>query len=232
MRILLVSPPHAHGAWIARALSEAAHSLLQVEDLTDGLFWAGEEAFDAAVVIAPERSQLAPLKAALPRLAALMGGAGILAILAQGAGAVDRSATLRAGADGCLDMPASAIELHERLSVLNGRRAANRAARSDQIQADVHVDSLIDKASRAGMTRREMLIFKCLLHHADRPVSRHDLARYWSDLDDVDPSLVNPAISRLRRKLEAYGIEADIETLSGYGYRLRVLRPGRVASSA
>ena len=55
MRILLISPNHAEGAWLQKALQESAHSLQRAEDLRDGLFVAGEEPFDAVIVMALER---------------------------------------------------------------------------------------------------------------------------------------------------------------------------------
>ncbi|WP_198404307.1 helix-turn-helix domain-containing protein, partial [Burkholderia ambifaria] len=80
----------------------------------------------------------------------------------------------------------------------------------------------IDAAFRRAITRREALLFECLMRHGDAPVSREQLVRYiWQDAEDIDPSGVNVVVSRLRRKLVKHMPQASIETVSRYGYRIR-----------
>ncbi|WP_296650839.1 response regulator transcription factor [Paraburkholderia sp.] len=223
MRILLVSPPRTQGAWIARSLHEHAHSLKEVPAIDDGIFWAGEETFDAAILVASHEQPMSALCGALPRLAHSMAGRAILAVLDRQAGSPDRSAALRAGADACLCTPVSSIELHERLIAFQRTaRYAGASARTAQTADDALASRMLDDAQRAGLTRREFLLLKCLLRQANHPVARDDMIRYvWSGREDVDPSTINRAVSRLRSKLGQRSCVARIETIAGYGYRLR-----------
>jgi two-component system, OmpR family, response regulator len=222
MRILLVSASPTEGAWIARSLHEHAHSIKEVPAIDDGIFWAGEETFDVAILVASPAEPLSALCDALPRLAHCMAGRAILAVLDRQAGAAERSAALRAGADACLCAPVSAIELYERLIVLrkNSRFMATGFGTAPP-SGDPLARRMLDDIQRAGLTRREFLLLKCLLRRANCPVARDDMIRYaWPEREDVDPSTINLAVSRLRRKLGQRSVGARIETITGYGYQL------------
>jgi two-component system, OmpR family, response regulator len=228
MRILLISPSHAEGAWLQKALQESAHSLQRAEDLRDGAFVAGEEPFDAVIVMALDSAWLPPLLDILPQLVKVTGGATILAVLGIEAGAPARSQVLRAGADACFRYPFSFIEMHERMLAL--LRTVTTAPVSTQIesgsatpQLDAGTREIVEGARRAELTRREYLLVECLLRQPNMPVPRDQMIRYaWPDKDEIDPSTVNLVVSRLRRKLERVAIEARIETISRYGYQLTV----------
>jgi two-component system, OmpR family, response regulator len=228
MRILLISPCHAEGAWLQKALQESAHSLQRAEELRDGLYLAGEEPFDAVIAVALEGALLPELLALLPGLAKATNGATIIAVLGIEASARERSQLLRAGADACFRHPFSFIEMHERMLAL--RRTAPTltppsppGAQSAVVtpQLDASTREIVEGTRRAELTRREYLLVECLLRQANMPVPRDQMIRYaWPEKDDIDPSTVNLVVSRLRRKLERVAIEMRIETISRYGYQL------------
>jgi two-component system, OmpR family, response regulator len=226
MRILLISPVHAEGAWLQKALLESAHSLERAEDLRDGLFLAGEEPFDTIIVMALDSAWLTPLLEMLPELVKATGGATILAVLGIEAGAHARSQVLRAGADACFRYPFSFIEMHERLLALMRTVSAAPAhgpakGKSAIPQLDAGTHEIVEGTHRAELTRREYLLLECLLRHLNTPVPRDQMIRYaWPDKGEIDPSTVNLVVSRLRRKLESEAFEARIETISRYGYQL------------
>jgi two-component system, OmpR family, response regulator len=227
MRILLISPSHAEGAWLQKALQESAHSLQRADDLRDGVFLAGEEPFDAVIVVALESAWLTPLLDLLPDLVAATGGATILTVLGIEAGAHARSQVLRAGADACFRYPFSFIEMHERmLALLRTVAVAPAPAQTGKggaatPQLDAGTREIVEGDRRAELTRREYLLVECLLRQPNMPVPRDQMIRYaWPDKDEIDPSTVNLVVSRLRRKLEREAIEARIETISRYGYQL------------
>ncbi|QGZ65909.1 response regulator transcription factor [Paraburkholderia acidisoli] len=237
MRILLISPHHAEGAWLHKALHESAHSLQRADDLRDGVFVAGEEPFDAVIVVALDGARLTALHAVLPGLVEVARGAAIVTVLGVEASARERSRLLRAGADACFRHPFSFIEMHERLLALSrtatkppapvasatplphdalSAQAAKAAPRLDAATREI-----VEGERRAGLTRREYLLIECLLREACRPVPREQVIRYaWPEKDDIDASTVNLVVSRLRRKLDGAGIDARIETISRYGYQL------------
>jgi two-component system, OmpR family, response regulator len=235
MRILLISPCHAEGAWLQKALQESAHSLQRAEELRDGLYIAGEESFDAVIAVALDGAMLPELLTLLPRFAQATSGATIIAVLGIEASAQARSQLLRAGADACFRYPFSFIEMHERMLALlrtggapvahmtMNAPGAQTLADSDAIAPllDASTREIVEGARRAELTRREYLLVECLLRQPNMPVPRDQMIRYaWPEKDDIDPSTVNLVVSRLRRKLEREAIELRIETISRYGYQL------------
>jgi two-component system, OmpR family, response regulator len=242
MRILLISPNHAEGAWLQKALLESAHSLQRAEDLRDGLFVAGEEPFDAVIVMALEGALLPALQGMLPGLVEVTGGATLIAVLGIEASVSERSKLLRLGADACFRYPFSFIEMHERMLALLRTTAARgagvqgsppapatngyqRALSAPQLDAGTR--EIVEGGRRAELTRREYLLVECLLRQANTPVPREQMIRYaWPEKDDIDASTVNLVVSRLRRKLEREAIEVRIETISRFGYQLTLAASG------
>lgn len=238
MRILLIAPPHAEGAWLQKALQESAHSLQRADDLRDGLFVAGEEPFDAVIVMALDGALLPTLHGILPGLVDVTGGATLIAVLGIEASASERSKLLRMGADACFRYPFSFIEMHERLLALLRTTAACGGAVQGMApvapasgfqppqnvpQLDAGTREIVEGARRAELTRREYLLVECLLRQANTPVPRDQMIRYaWPEKDEIDASTVNLVVSRLRRKLEREAIETRIETISRYGYQLTI----------
>lgn len=236
MRILLISPNHAEGAWLHKALQESAHSLQRADDLRDGLFVAGEEPFDAVIAMALDGALLPALHGILPGLAKVTGGATIIAVLGIEASASERSKVLRSGADACFRYPFSFIEMHERMLALlrttaacgsgvqgkPGVPAVNGAPAIQSVpQLDAGTREIVEGGRRAELTRREYLLIECLLRQANTPVPRDQMIRYaWPEKDDIDASTVNLVVSRLRRKLERQALEVRIETISRFGYQL------------
>ncbi|RAR51372.1 DNA-binding response OmpR family regulator [Paraburkholderia unamae] len=238
MRILLIAPPHAEGAWLQKALQESAHSLQRADDLRDGLFVAGEEPFDAVIVMALDGALLPTLHGILPGLVDVTGGATLIAVLGIEASASERSKLLRMGADACFRYPFSFIEMHERLLALLRTTAAcgggvqgmapvapasGSQPPQNVPQLDAGTREIVEGERRAELTRREYLLVECLLRQANTPVPRDQMIRYaWPEKDEIDASTVNLVVSRLRRKLEREAIETRIETISRYGYQLTI----------
>lgn len=224
MRVLLVSSSDAEAAYLHKALRESAHSVHTADNLRYALYLAANEEFDAIMIAAPGTASLATILDALPEFARLPRAPAIIVALAH-ASAYDRSRILRAGADACFAQPYSFLEMQERMLALH--RAAS--TRSNQprdtyaLKLDPLTRDLVEDGRRVLMTKREYLLIECLLRQANAPVAREQLIRYaWSDKEDVDPSSVNLVVSRLRKKLEAHGVRAKVETVSRFGYQLTV----------
>ncbi|RFU48126.1 response regulator transcription factor [Paraburkholderia sp. DHOC27] len=227
MRILFVATPHPESAWLFKALQESAHSLQRADDLRDGAFLAGQEAFDVIVVMSLDPGAYPALLAALPQFVEAGSGAAIVAVLGQ-SGAQERARALRAGADACFGQPYSFIEMHERMQALR-RTSASRVSRDQPVATPTamtlalnpHTRELMEGSRRVEVTRREYLLLECLMRQINAPVPRDQLIRYaWPEKEDVDPSSVNLVVSRLRRKLAQHLPEVRIETISRYGYQI------------
>lgn len=71
------------------------------------------------------------------------------------------------------------------------------------------------------LTKNEMIIFTCLLNHRGDIVSRDELmTELWNNEEYINENALTVNISRLRAKLESFGIENAIETRKGLGYKL------------
>ncbi|MCU9614399.1 response regulator transcription factor [Caldibacillus lycopersici] len=73
------------------------------------------------------------------------------------------------------------------------------------------------------LTKKEADILESLLERYPRVAGREDLLeKLWDDLSYVDENTLNVNITRVRKKLELFGIQGAIETVRGVGYRMHV----------
>lgn len=71
------------------------------------------------------------------------------------------------------------------------------------------------------LTKNEMIIFACLLHHRGNIVSRDELmTELWNNEEYINENALTVNISRLRAKLIEFGMEDAITTRKGQGYKL------------
>ncbi|WP_118180101.1 response regulator transcription factor [Paraburkholderia phosphatilytica] len=222
MKILLVASSDAERGYLSKAFRESANSVTAVDDVRYALYLSAQEPFDAVVMSGAGAAQLDALAGMLPSFAALSGAPAIVLAL-SGVKAEDRVRMLRLGADACFVQPYSFLEMLERMLALH--RASNPRAANAEMPAELALDALtrelVQGNTRVPMTKREFLLLECLLRHANTPVARDTLIRYaWPERDDVDPSSVNLAVSRLRRKLATHGFHCKVDTISRFGYQL------------
>jgi len=93
-----------------------------------------------------------------------------------------------------------------------------------------HGDLVIDEAlhglrgpeGEVRLTRTEWLLLKRFLEERGRVIPRETLlSRIWGPLYRTEASLLHDAVSRLRQRFHAAGLDPDlIETVHGVGYRL------------
>lgn len=218
MRIAVVEDNVELAKGIAFRLRDRGHS---VDVLHDGL--------QAADFLATEGADLIVLDISLPGqdgLAVLRGirnagdGTPVILLTAR-SDTADRVTGLDSGADDYLTKPFEMDELEARLRALARRKDLVFSAR-DQLGALV-----FDRTSRQLMEgdqpleipRREISVLECLVERRGRIVSKAQLtAHVYGTGADVDDSAVEPHVSRLRRRIEPYGIR--IKTARGLGYML------------
>jgi two-component system OmpR family response regulator len=220
-RILVVEDDADAADYILKGLREEGYTVEHVADGRDGLYLASASTFDAIVMdrMLPGMDGLSVIRAL--RAAEVETPILILSALAQ---LDERVKGLRAGGDDYLTKPFGFSELSARLANLM-RRGGARAAQTALSCADLHLDLLSRKVTRAGRTLdllpRELKLLEHLLRNKDRVVTRTMLLeQVWDYRFDPHTSLIDTHISRLRRKIDDGFDKPLLHTIRGTGYRL------------
>jgi two-component system, OmpR family, response regulator len=222
MRILIIEDDRDAAQYLAKGLRESGHSAEVAEDGRDGLLRAAVEPFDVLIV-----DRMLPNLDGLSLVQHLRktGHATPVLFLSALGDVDDRVRGLRAGGDDYLAKPYAFSELLARIENL-GRRRNQRAAATRLKVADLELDLLSRKASRAGqaidLQPREFQLLETLMRHAGQVMTRTMLLeQVWNYHFDPQTNVIDVHISRLRQKIDR-GFEPPlIHTVRGAGYCVR-----------
>jgi two-component system OmpR family response regulator len=222
MKILLVEDDAETATYLKRALGESGHGIDHTASGRDGLMLAAADPYDVIILdrMLPQVNGLTILRA--------IRAAGVktpVLILTALGGIDDRVEGLEAGGDDYLVKPFAFAELQARLNAL-ARRPAPRDAPTAFVVADLHLDLLSRKVTRAGaridLQPREFQILEFLMRNAGRLVTRTMLLEaVWDFHFDPTTNIVETHISRLRGKVDRDFSPELIHTVRGSGYCLR-----------
>ena len=135
---------------------------------------------------------------------------------------VDEVLSISYGADDYITKPYNPTILLLRIQNIFKRMENNR---DDLFYDDIIVNpqkGTLDKNGKTlELTKNEMIIFTYLLRSRGKIVSRDDLMTdLWNNNEFINDNALTVNISRLRSKLQEFGLEGKIETRKGQGYKL------------
>lgn len=218
MRIAIIEDNEALANAIAYRLRDRGHSADVLIDGTEADAYLSREGADLIVldVNLPGRSGLEILQALRAR------GDGVPVILLTARTETsDRVAGLDMGADDYMVKPFDMDELEARIRAQSRRKNLDYSAREKIGGID------FDRSARqawAGdevldIPRRELAVLECLLERRGRIVSKaHLIDHVYGVGADVEDSVIEPHVSRLRKRLGGHGV--TIRTARGLGYML------------
>jgi two-component system OmpR family response regulator len=138
---------------------------------------------------------------------------------------LDQVEGLDSGADDYVLKPFSFQVLLARLRALVRRGVTERPALVEV--GDLVLDPARRQVTRGGvplpLTARELSLLELLMRRGGDVVTKQQiLENVWDFGFEGDPNIIEVYVARLRRKIDRPFGRADIETLRGSGYRLRL----------
>jgi two-component system OmpR family response regulator len=216
MRVLIVEDEAALAFRLQQVLEGAGFSVDVAYDGEEGWHLGDTEPYDAVV-----------LDLGLPRIDGITvlnrwreaGRTMPVLILTARSRWSEKMAGFNAGADDYLVKPFEMEEVVYRLRAII--RRASGHAQPELTCGVLRLDTNGGRVSVAGvpvqLTAQEFRILSYLMHHADRVVSRTELAEHVYDRHfDLDSNSLEVLVGRIRKKIGA----EYIQTIRGQGYKL------------
>ena len=134
----------------------------------------------------------------------------------------DEVLSMSYGADDYITKPYNPTILLLRIANIFKRMENNTSTSYyDDVKVYQNKGLLVKDDKELDLTKNEMIIFSCLLSNRGNIVTRDELmTELWNNEEYVNENALTVNISRLRAKLEEFGIENAIETRKGQGYIL------------
>lgn len=220
MRIAVIEDNEALAHGIASRLRDRGHAVDLLHGGADADAFLSQEGADIVVldINLPGMDGLDVLRALRRR-----GDSTPVILLTARSETAERVTGLDAGADDYLTKPFEMDELEARLRAMARRKNLEFAAR-DSLGAlifDRTSRQLLDQEQPLDIPRKEIATLECLLERRGRIVSKTQLITHvYGTGSDAEDSAIEPHVSRLRKRLEPYGIR--IKTARGLGYMLEV----------
>jgi two-component system OmpR family response regulator len=223
VHILLIEDDIEAAKFLVKGLRESGYTIDHAADGREGLFRVTEGQFDLVVTdrMLPHIDGLTIIQ--------LMRQKGIATpvLVLSALGTVDdRIRGLKAGGDDYLTKPFAFAELLARIEALI-RRSSSTVPEATKLKvADLEVDLLARRVTRAGreieLTARELKLLEFLLRRVGQVVTRTMLLEGVWDLHfDPQSNLIDVHISRLRQAIDRGSDHPLIHTIRGSGYMLR-----------
>lgn len=223
MRVLVIEDDLEMAGYIRKGLTESGHVVDIASTGPEGLARALGGAYDTMIV-----DRMLPGLDGLTLIQRLRNESVRTPVLVLSAlGKVDDRVTgLKAGGDDYLVKPFAFSELLARLEVLVRRIGAEDKVVTNLRVADLEMDLLARRVTRAGraidVQLREFQLLEYLMRHAERVVTRTMLLEaVWEYHFDPQTNVIDVHISRLRAKIDKDFDQPLLHTIRGVGYSLR-----------
>ena len=220
MRVLVVEDETRLAETVRRGLVNDGFVVDVVHNGVDGLWAAGESAYDVIVldIMLPGLNGYKVVE----QLRAKGVWTPVLMLTGKD-GEYDQADAFDLGADDYLTKPFSFIVLVARLRALIRRGAPARPV--VLAAGDLTLDPARRRVERGGkeiaLTPREFGLLEFLLHHRGDVVSKTEILEgVWDSAYEGDPNVVEVYVRYLRLKIDAPFERHAIETVRGMGYRL------------
>ena len=221
MKVLLVEDDERLSRFIERGLTEEGHTVVvraHGQDAEDQILF---EPYDVVILdlMLPGQSGMEVLRHV--RATGINTPVLILTALDR---LEDKVRGLEAGADDYLTKPFEFEELLARLRALTRRATAVAPGPLEfgALTIDPHTRQAWCAGEELALTHLEFALLEYLGHHAGQVLSRARIEQQvWGDEHDRASNVVAVYINYLRKKLAKHGCAHLIETVRGWGYRLR-----------
>ena len=100
-----------------------------------------------------------------------------------------------------------------------GSELASHSIECGEVVLNLNDTSAAVRGEKIDLTKNEFLILKTLMEKQGKVVSREEIMeRLWGNDEFVDDNTLTVNITRIRKKLEAAGVNDFITTKRGLGY--------------
>lgn len=221
MRILIAEDDPKLAELLCRGLREEGFVVDLAETAEDAEWMACETLYDVVLldVMLPDGTGIEVCN----RMRAAERWAPVIMVTARDAVA-DRIRGLDAGADDYLTKPFSFDELLARIRAVlrRGRNARPTVLSVGEITLDPGTCRVTVCGADITLTSLEYKLLEYMMAHAGDVMSRSRLRDHvWDQAYDGDSNVVDVYIRYLRKKIDRPFGRAHIETVRGFGYRLR-----------
>ncbi|MET1080161.1 MAG: heavy metal response regulator transcription factor [Pseudomonas sp.] len=220
MKLLIAEDEITTGTYLQQGLSEAGFTVERVTDGRAALQHALSDQYDLLIL-----DVLMPGMQGWEVLSGIRSAGLTLPVLFLTArdGVADRVKGLELGADDYLIKPFAFSELLARVRTLLRRGTA--AAQATRLSlADLHIDLLTRRATRAGqrieLTAKEFALLEFFMRRRGEVLPKSLIAAQVWDLHfDSETNVIEVAVRRLRTKIDEGFAPKLIHTARGLGYR-------------
>lgn len=225
MRLLLVEDDAKIADFICKGFRQQGFTVSWADRGDAGLAQALREPFDLAIIdlMLPGLDGLTLIETMRKQGLSLP-----LIILSAKNSVEERVRGLETGSDDYLTKPFAFSELQARVqALLRRQQPVESTPPSTHLElADLHLDLLKKKVTRAGTTirlqPRELALLEYLLRHPERVISKTMiLEQIWDYSFDPQTNVVDVLVCRLRSKIDKPFESKLLHTLRGVGYVLK-----------